>query len=326
MKKMNKNNIKWFITSCISLCVLFGLYGCNEDEVFEKEQYEKVLCLLSDGDHVFTVVHSLNEDVTTGNFSVVIGGSNPIDQDVTVEFEPETELLDQYNKKMFDINTGKFARLLSPSRYTIPSMSLTIKANSVEQYGLLPVQVNTVGLSPDTTYMIPLRIKSVSNYTINRDKANVLYRIRTKNQYASTQDSLNNSLTNYGARGTVQGEYEDAPSALNTTKSFVPLTKNTVRFYPGKMVYDRNTATVAELRKNAVIIQVNANYTVDLLPYGTIDVQKIQEYGSDNTYEEILFNNKLRRSFILHYKYRTVNDDGLWSDWTEVNETLRRNE
>jgi hypothetical protein len=294
------------------------LYGCNEDAIFEKEQYEKVLCLLSDDDHIFTVVHSLDEDVSTGNFSVIVGGSKHFEENVTVEFEPETELLAQYNKKNFDVNTGKYAQLLPASRYTIPSMTLTIKAEDKQQNGLLPVQINTAGLSPDTTYVIPLRIKSISNYKLNADKINVLYRIRTKNHYASQSP-----VTDYSSRGTTQLESAEAPEALNISKRIVPISKNTIRFYPGRLTYDDRNATIAELEKNAVLLQINSNNAIDLLPYGSIQIEKIYEYNTDNIYEEMLYGNLNRSTFYLHYKYRTADDDGSYGEWITVNESLR---
>jgi hypothetical protein len=303
---------------CIFASVLWSFYGCNEDAIFEKEQYEKVLCLLSDDDLVFTVTHSLDEDVTTGNFSVIVGGSKHFEEDVTVEFEPETELLDQYNKKNFDINTDKYARQLPANRYNISSMSLTIRAADNQQYGLLPVQVNTADLSPDTTYVIPLRIKSVSKYKLNPDKISVLYRIRTKNHYASQSP-----VTDYGSRGTTQAESADAPEALNITKRIVPVSKNSIRFYPGRLNYDDRTATVAELEKNAVIIRINNANSIDLLPYGTVQIEKINEYTTDNIYEEVVYGNLNRCTFYLHYKYRTQNDDGSYDEWIFVNESLR---
>jgi hypothetical protein len=197
-------------------------------------------------------------------------------------------------------------------------MILTIKSADRRQYGLLPVQVNTAGLSPDTTYVIPLRIKSASRYKINPDKMNVLYCVRTKNYYASQ-----NPTTDYGSRGTTQGENADAPEALNIIKRIVPLSRNSIRFYPGRLNYDNRTATIDELQKNAVIIQVNSNRSVDLLPYGTLQIEKINEYSTDNIYEEIAYGNLKRCTFYLHYKYRTQNNDGSYGEWIFVNESLR---
>jgi hypothetical protein len=307
-----------FTAMCILASAFGGFYGCNEDAIFEKEQYEKILCLLGDDSRIFTVVHSLDEDITTGNFSVIIGGSEHFDEDVTVEFEPETELLAQYNKKNFDINIGKYAQQLPANRYTIPSMSLTIKAGDNQQYGLLPVQVNTAGLSPDTTYVIPLRIKSVSKYALNPEKTNVLYQIRTKNHYASQSP-----VTDYGSRGTTQGENADAPEALNITKRIVPISKDMIRMYPGRLNYDDRTATIAELESNAIFIRINSNSSIDLLPYGTVQIEKIDEYSTDNIYEEVPYGNLNRCTFYLHYKYRTQHDDGTYGEWIFVNESLR---
>jgi hypothetical protein len=312
-----KKNIRLAVI-CLLTTLLSGVSGCNEDAVFEKEQYEKVLCLLSDDDHVFTVVHSLDEDITTGNFAVIVGGSNRFDESVTIEFEPETELLAEYNKKNFDINIGKFAQQLPPDRYTIPSLSLTISGDDDQQTGLLPVRINTAGLSPDTTYVIPLRIKAISNYKLNPDKLNALYRIRTKNHYATQTPA-----TDYSSRGTTQSESAEAPEALNITKRIVPIARDAIRFYPGRLIYDDRTATIPELQTNAAIIRVNDDNTLSLKPFGTLQIETIDEYDTDNIYEEMPYGNLIRSTFYLHYRYRTIADDGSYGEWISVNESLR---
>lgn len=317
-----KTNKKISIFPIIMLCLVFGtgFYACDDrDELFGKEQYENVLCLLSNDDLIFSVDHSLDEAETTGHFSIIIGGSKFIQEDVTLEFELDPDLLNEYNKRNFDIDTEKYAQLLDPKRYTIPSFSLTIKGGIEEQYDLLPIKVNTAGLSPDTTYMVPLRIKNVSNYRVNTDKQRVMYRVRTYNDYATQSP-----LTYYTSRGSVQGESQADPMSFNLTKLTYPMTKNQIRFYPGNLQFDPKTASVGDINKNAALLQVNADKTITFIPHGTVQIEKLSGSASDNIYEELEFNDEIRRSFYLYYRYRTMNGEGEYGEWINVKETLQR--
>ena len=65
---------------------------------------QKVICIISDDDLVFTGMHDLNEPESTGYISVNCGGSLHIDRDVEVVMEYSPEVLAQYNKSKYDID------------------------------------------------------------------------------------------------------------------------------------------------------------------------------------------------------------------------------
>ena len=140
------------------LLTLTGITGCNEDEQFEGELYKKVIYLLSDDNKAFQSVHEFGKE-STGYVSVCCGGTEHVKQDVTIELEPDDQILAQYNKINFDIEESKFAKELKSDRYNIPTYRTVLKADSEDNYALVPISVNPEGLSPDSIYMIPLRIK-----------------------------------------------------------------------------------------------------------------------------------------------------------------------
>ncbi|MDE5982499.1 MAG: DUF1735 domain-containing protein, partial [Duncaniella sp.] len=92
----------------MTLCLLpiLGLVACNEDDQFKGELYKKVIYVLSDDDLIFQSEHALGEE-STGYLTLYCGGTEHISQDVTVEMEPDDDLLYEYNYKNFDLNESK---------------------------------------------------------------------------------------------------------------------------------------------------------------------------------------------------------------------------
>lgn len=313
------------IQNSIKLVVLIGsliaMGACSDDSLYDKEMYDKVLCLLSDDDQVFAVEHSLEENGSMGNLSVSVGGSKKIEQDVVINFEYDHDLLAKYNKKNFDINYGKYVKLLPASRYTIPSMTTTMYAGAEDSYVLLPVKVWTVGLSPDTVYAIPMKVSKVSAYSLNVDKSSALYRVYVSNKYA-TQYPLK---TTYGSNGTSQKEGA-AKEAVSGTRTAAPIKTDQIRVFAGGFKDEDNPDAIM---KNTIIIQVNSDNTLSYFPYGTIDVEAINDNPADNVYVELTLGDEVKKTFYLAYKYRTARtptdeNPSEWSAWTTVFESLRR--
>ena len=112
-------------------------------------------------------------------------------------------------------------------------MGVTLKAGSPDTYNVMPIQVKPEGLSPDSIYLIPLRIKSVSAYSVNPDKSQVLYQVQMKNLYARTDEA-----TIYNAAGKLQKEGESERDAA-ASQTFHPLTKNSFRIFAGIKGYEK---------------------------------------------------------------------------------------
>ncbi len=63
--------------------------------------------------------------------------------------------------------------------YDIDDYSLTIPVGG-ERNGRMKIAIRPEGLSPDSTYFIPIKVDSYSSYEINHKKSNVLYRVLLK--------------------------------------------------------------------------------------------------------------------------------------------------
>ncbi|MBQ8424334.1 MAG: DUF4361 domain-containing protein [Coprobacter sp.] len=297
----------------LALSVALGFTACDENEQFEGELYKKVIYLLSDTDLSFSSVHELGAE-STGYVTVYCGGTEHIMKDVTVELEPDDEVLSEYNRLNYDIDSSRFAKELEPSRYTIESFTTVLRADNPDNYSLLPIKVRPDGLSPDSIYMIPLRIKSVSDYEINPDKQSVLFRIILKNKYATMASTTYYQMTGTETRHNADG---DVASGISVTRIFAPLGKNSVRTFAGTTTYNPANVTVDEINKYAIIITVNDDNSVTVSPYGTIEVEMLGE-PEENSFTT---NTLGRYQFNLHYRYRLTPDD-VWITMKEVNNQL----
>lgn len=303
------------------LLTLAGITGCNEDEQFEGELYKKIIYLLSDDNMAFQSAHELGKE-STGYVSVYCGGTEHIKQDVTIELEPDDQILAQYNKINFDIEESKYAKELDPSKYNIPTYQTVLKADSEDNYALIPITVNPDGLSPDSIYMIPLRIKSISNYEINPDKQQVLYQVVLKNEYATMESTTYYQTSGTEIRHTTIG---DKASGTNVTRVVAPISKNQVRVLAGTHTYSPTNVTKEEIDKYAMILTINDDYSITITPYGSLQMEMIG--GAEDNYWTI--DKKGRYVFNLHYKYfdnitvtDTNNNNNTWTEdcWITMEE------
>lgn len=92
---------------------LLALTACESFD-FEQEMGQKIICIISDNDLVYTGMHDLNETESTGYISINCGGSLRIDRDVDVTLEYAPEVLQNYNKIKYDIDQSKYAKELPP--------------------------------------------------------------------------------------------------------------------------------------------------------------------------------------------------------------------
>jgi len=289
--------------------------ACNEDEKFSEEMYKKVFCLIGDQDNVYAAAHSFENEVSDGFVSVYCGGSNPLDEDITIELGYDNEIIGTYNYKYYDLNYDQYAKKLDESKYELLTMVATIKAGQDDPYVTFPLKLYTPGISPDSVYFIPLRIKSISgNGEINPDMVSVLYRPLVENKYAQTKVA-----TSYASRGERNGK------EIVSTKTMYPLTANQCRITVDTQTgLVDNKADLTLVNKYGIILTVGEDNRVALSPYGTIQVEPLGE-PSENRYEVSDF-----KRFYLYYRYRTLvtpateGVDATYSDWTVIQEVLKR--
>ena len=324
-KIKNQKLIK-LIMLCLAILVCFS--ACDSDKIYNEERYKHVVYLLSGAENIYTEAYRLDQDWPVRYFSVGIGGSLLNKEEVIVNIVPDRHILGQYNSNNFDYEE-QYARLLSANRYkiesleTFESLNVTLPANPVDQYVKVAVAVDPHGLSPDTTYFIPVAINSVSRYEINRDKYNMLYRVTIENEWARQR-----TLTYYTKDGEERTDPNDPATAsqLSGTKIVQPLTRDEIRMFVGNHQQNPQTTTRADIERYAIRVKINpADNTVDIEPYGSIQVIPLIRSGR-NIYNPAEQQGLLTyRVFYLYYQYRILQSDGVtYGDWVWVDERLTR--
>ena len=304
---------------------LIGCLSCDSEKIYREEQYKYVVYLLSGAENVYTESYTLNEDESVRYFSVGVGGSNSNGEEVVVTLTPDNQIMAQYNRNNFDIDVSKFARLLPKNRYNIEavrdgaeSYTVAIPAHPTDQYVKVPVKVRPLGLSPDSIYFIPLAISNVSCYEVNQEKYNLLYRVTIQNDYAEQRFT-----TLYTSRGLEVNQSSNEVTSMSGAKTVQPLTKDKVRMFAGTNAQSQLT-TIADIEKYAITVQIKSDNTVEITPYGTIEVEMLADDWYNRYDPEVPQGLKKYRMFYLYYRYRTKNSNGTYSAWMEVKESLTR--
>lgn len=299
---------KLYIFAALMLPLL--LTSCDENEQFRGELYKKVIYLLSTDDYTFESEHDLGEE-STGYVTVYCGGTQHIDHDVTVTLEPDLDAVGDYNYMYFDLDSSRYAHTLDASRFTIDSYQTVLRADSEDNYALLPIKIRPDGLSPDSTYFIPLRIKSVSDYEVNTNKQKVLYQIVLRNRYATMATTTYYQVTGVEDRHLAAG---DVAGGISVTRIFAPLSKNQVRCFAGTHTYNPANVTKDEINKYAMTLTINSDNSITITPYGNLGVEMLG--GAQDNYFAV--DSRDRYVFNLHYRFRdTFGGETAWVEMTE---------
>jgi len=304
----------------LALLLAFCLSCCDHDAIYNEEQYKTVVYLLSGSDNIFTEAYTLSENEPVRFLSVGVGGSQSNQKNIVVTLEKDNlAMFNKYNSDNFDIDTEKYARLLPAHRFEIMSYIVNIPAQSTEQYARVPIKVNPHGLSPDSTYFIPIAIRSVSNYEVNEDKKNVLFRVTIENEYARHR-----IVTQYTKKGDVKDQLTPQyATTLSGTKWVQPLTQNRVRMFVGN--FNQTTSSpLVDIERYAMVVKVNEDNSLEIFPWGTIDVEMLEMEDYNLYNPKVMQGTKEQRVFFLYYRYRIMNPNGTYGNWFEVRETLTR--
>lgn len=306
-----KISLPIFIITCI---LTFSMVSCNTDSIYQEEQYKTLVYLLSGTDNVFAASYTLNEEEAVRYISVGCGGSNSNEKDITVTLEPNPGMLDKYNSLNYNYDS-EYAKMLPSDRYKIESYSVTLPANSDYHYARIPVKVRTLGLSPDSIYFIPLKIKTVSNYDVNESKSDVLFRVAIENDYAQQLVP-----TYYTKSGTMTNPI----TVLSGTKLVQPLEKDKVRMFVGNEKYGSST-TIDDIKNLSVVVQILEDNSLIVTPYGSMEVEMLNNAKGYNKYIPELLQGTTKQSvFYLNYRFRLKQSNGTFSPWREVEERLIR--
>jgi hypothetical protein len=281
--------MKRYLNIMIILVLLMGTGSCNEDEIFEREQYKVVFALVSDDDHnIFKVVHDLDEPESVGYIAASCGGTNSTDKDISVTLVQDVEPFDKYNKDNFDVEEEKFAKRLPAGKFSIDNYNLTIPAG--EREGRMTIRIRPAGLSPDSVYFIPIKIDEYSAYEVNPNKSDVLYRVLIKNRYATQA-----SITNYTLRGILDGVNNMG------VKQMHPISSNQVRIMAGTDAFQSDITTI---NKNCIILTVGADNRITITPFKNIVIEQVDgDPDFPNIFKIDDDGYNIYKTFLLSYKY-----------------------
>lgn len=327
--------MKSFIKFLFIILVCCGcISSCDDYKQYEEEMYKKQIYIVSKKDMIFNVECDMNVEKGLYNLSIACGGSKKLDTDVTVTIEGDTLLLPRYNYLNFELDTSKYAWKLDESKYNFNSLTTVIRARS--EYGLVPFSIissDLYDLCPDSTYFIPMAIKSVSEYELNKKKFNVLLRILPKNTYAETAEATYYLMKGKYSKYPLE-ENKEINSILFPSKIAHPISANEVRFFIG----NENRTKRAEINKYGIVIKVNEDKSLDLRPYrpdsALLEIEKLdppigkEDFIYTNKYVETpdrYVPNKYEQRFLIYLKYRTRNKiSDNWGDWIYTGEAINR--
>ncbi|HBC30802.1 MAG TPA: hypothetical protein DC024_06095 [Clostridiales bacterium] len=158
-------------------------------------------------------------------------------------------------------------------------------------------------------------MKSVSNYDVNPEKSDVLFRVAIENDYAEQLVP-----TYYAKSGTMT----NPTTVLSGTKLVQPLEKDKVRMFIGNETYGSSTS-VADIERLSVVVQIKEDNTLLVTPYGSMEVEMLDKVNGYNRYvPDLLQGTSKQKVFYLNYRFRLKNSNGSYTGWREVEERLIR--
>jgi hypothetical protein len=273
----------------IALLLVASTYACDRDELFTREQYKNQIALLSDdGYNIFQEEVDLSQNETVGYVVASCGGSHLITEDIRIDLAEDENLLYKYNKSNYDTDESKYALKLPDDNYDIDEYRILVQAG--QRTGALPVKVRPDGLSPDSIYFIPLKVKTFSAYEMHPNKTTVLYRVLLKNYWATLK-----SATYYSLRG--------IRNSINVmgTKQVFPVSARKVRIIAGNETFaaDKNT-----IDATSILLEVADDGRVKITPWKEIEVTQVD---GDPSYPNIFkiedLGYAMYKTFLLRYDY-----------------------
>ena len=300
------NNLIRFILPVIGVLMLTN--ACDQDKIYTEELYQQVIALVcSDNYNILEYTHELGSE-ELGYVVASCGGTGAVEKDVHISLTEDHSVLENYNWAMYDIDQSKYAHFLPSSKYVIDNLQITIPKG--EHSGWMGIRFRPDGLSPDSVYFLPLSIDSLSAYTVNPDKSNILYRVLIKNQYA---EQLAAGYTNYRMDG-----FRNTSATTILQKPVQPLAANKVRMMAGNLAF---SASVPTFEAGAIVLEITGNQ-VQIKPYkedGDLIITQLDDHPLyPNTYQIVYEWDRKYREFRLHYTYKAGSDGEV-----EMQEQLR---
>jgi len=291
--KSPKKEATFWIHLLILPLITLSLQSCNDDEVYEKEQYKNVFALISESDNVARKFHLLGEE-SVGYVAASLGGTEPIEKNIDVKLVEDRTLIDRFNLVNYDTDVSKYVRPLPADKYDIEDYNFSIQAGTIG--GRLPIKIRPDGLSPDSSYFIPLRVESYSAYEANPTKSYVLYSVRIKNYYAQSDGA-----TIYSMRGKYRQQGSASELEMPGNKVMHPISQNSIRIMAGNEAY---ASDVNVFNKSSIVVTVGADNKLKITPYKNIEVTQVDgDPDFPNVFKVEDDGFKTYKTFLLRYNY-----------------------
>ena len=313
----------------------FVLYACNRNEIFEREMYKARVAVkgnISGGFNIFEQEHDFDKananGFTAGFISANVGGALPTTEPIVLTIVEDPDLLNSYNLTNYGTEDYRYARWLSQDRYQIPNKTITIPTG--ERGGIMNINFDLEGVSPDSIYFVPFKVEKCSAYEINLDKSTVLYRTHFKNFWASTQ-----AIAEYSHRGFIvdsttlqqEGNINRTPTYL--TKRISPVSRDEIRLYVGTKRYSPDEDPQQVIPKWCMRIKIHDDGKLTITPWDSshlgIKVTQVRNDNFDgldrflNTYELVDDGfGRLFRTFRLCYDYTDPDSQIRYRMWEEL--------
>lgn len=253
---------------------LFLSTGCQEQDMLEMEHYIKQVYIVGSGEegHLLSRKVDLSEPEAEISTAVYVSGSLLPDKDVNVELEEDFTAIDEYNKKYKSEKDIQY-RPMPQDLYKIESMHVVVPAGNVQS--LVPIKINTSGLHCDSLYVIPLKIKSCSEYQVTDPNNTVLVSVSTYNKYSG----------NYNYEGEKDGV------AFSLLRTAVAVNANTIR------IYNSGAENIENVDNEGVTFSINDDNSLTIK--GWKNIQILEGSGMYNPEG---------KTFTLDFKYKDSAD------------------
>jgi len=307
--------MKYSIMNIMIVVFTLVFFGCDVNDTSdpEKEPAKNIIGLVSEGaDNIVAEVHNLTgadaDGWTDGYIVARISGTVDVTNPITFSLVQDPALLDAYNKTNYGTDTYRFAKLLSTDRYIIENpFSFTNPEKNREMQ--VKVRIKAVGLSPDFSYFIPIRIGSSSAYEYDLKKNTLLYQLYFENRWASTK-----AIPKYRHNGKrlVMAEFVDIGNEVSSSldKEVFPISGNEVRILAGTKTISANDNRESVYEKWAILLSIAADGKVSITPYGnSAEAMNLEQVDDDplnpNLYKLVVYEESVitYKTFLLNYKY-----------------------
>lgn len=240
---MKRKNIFTLMAASV-LVAGVTLTSCSVDNPQDEEQYVKKVYLIGAYDQIQTKDVSYNDGELY--VAVGIGGSlfSSTDVSVTLGLADQANI-DNYNYK--NVVAGDIEYQSLPESWYTMNWTGTIKAG--DAYGRIPITVDASKIECDSLYVIPLEIKSVSQYEKVTEDTTLLVHINMVNDYSGSSTWSGSTV-----------RYENGEPVYSTTSTYnVPRTLTAVNANTVRLFQRSQVERYSNLASDAYTITVNSD-------------------------------------------------------------------